>query len=65
MTDSGMTMRMPLDQISVLGRVTQGLRLINLRENQKVSTISLVDKVEEEIPAEEDTAETEPSEENN
>ena len=65
MTDSGMTMRMPLDQISVLGRVTQGLRLINLRENQKVSTISLVDKVEEEIPAEEDTAETEPSEGNN
>ena len=65
MTDSGMTMRMPLDQISVLGRVTQGLRLINLRENQKVSTISLVDKVEEEIPIEEDTAETEPSEGNN
>ena len=65
MTDSGMTMRMPLDQISVLGRVTQGLRLINLRENQKVSTISLVDKVEEEIPAEEDTAETETSEGNN
>ncbi len=44
MTDSGMTMRMPIDQISVLGRVTQGLRLINLKENQKVSTISLVDK---------------------
>ena len=65
MTDSGMTMRMPLDQISVLGRVTQGLRLINLRENQKVSTISLVDKVEEEIPAEGDTEETEPSEEYN
>ena len=65
MTDSGMTMRMPLDQISVLGRVTQGLRLINLRENQKVSTISLVDKVEEELPVEEDAAETEPSEGNN
>ena len=48
MTNSGMTMRMPLDQISVLGRVTQGLRLINLKDNQKVSTISLVDKPEEE-----------------
>ena len=44
MTDSGMTMRMPVDQISVLGRVTQGLRLIHLRDNQKVSAISLVDK---------------------
>ena len=44
MTDSGMTMRMPINQISVLGRVTQGLRLINLKDQQKVSTISLVDK---------------------
>ena len=49
MTNSGMTMRMPLDQISVLGRVTQGLRLINLKDNQKVSTISLVDKEEETV----------------
>ena len=57
MTDSGMTMRMPLDQISVLGRVTQGLRLINLRENQRVSTISLVDKVEEETSVSDDVAE--------
>ncbi len=47
MTDSGMTMRMPIGQISILGRVTQGLRLIHLRDNQKVSTISLVDKVNE------------------
>ena len=44
MTDSGMTMRMPINQISVLGRVTQGVRLINLKNQQKVSTISLVDK---------------------
>ena len=56
MTNSGMTMRMPLDQISVLGRVTQGLRLINLKDNQKVSTISLVDK-EEETVVEESTQE--------
>ena len=55
MTDSGMTMRMPIDQISVLGRVTQGLRLINLKDNQKVSTISLVDKVDD--PVEENTEE--------
>ena len=47
MTNSGMTMRMPLDQISLLGRVTQGLRLINLKDNQKVSTISLVEKEEQ------------------
>lgn len=46
-TDSGMVIRMPLDQISTLGRVTQGVRLINLRERQKVSTISLIEKNEE------------------
>ena len=44
MTNSGMTMRMPLEQISILGRVTQGLRLINLKNQNLVSTISLVDK---------------------
>ncbi len=66
MTDSGMTMRMPLDQISVLGRVTQGLRLINLRENQKVSTISLVDKEEDENSDEDkSTNETSSTEETN
>ena len=57
MTDSGMTMRMPVDQISVLGRVTQGLRLIHLRDNQKVSTISLVDKEIESEDNSEDTTE--------
>ena len=47
-TDSGMLIRMPLDQISTLGRVTQGVRLINIKDNQKLSTISLVSKNEEE-----------------
>ncbi|MBE6148769.1 MAG: DNA gyrase subunit A [Firmicutes bacterium] len=48
MTDSGMTMRMPVEQISILGRVTQGVRLINLKDKQKVAAISIVDKEEEE-----------------
>ena len=42
-TDTGMIIRLPLDQISTLGRVTQGVRLINLKDNQVVSTISIVD----------------------
>ena len=46
-TDSGIIMRMPLEQISTLGRVTQGVRLIHLKDNQKAVAISLVDKVEE------------------
>ena len=41
-TDSGMIMRMPISQISVLGRITQGVRLINLKDGQKVSTITLI-----------------------
>ncbi len=45
-TDTGMLIRMPLDQVSTLGRVTQGIRLIHLKDNQKVSTISLVDHEE-------------------
>ena len=47
-TDSGIIMRMPLDQISTLRRATQGVRLINLKDNQKVSTIAIVEKSEEE-----------------
>ncbi len=48
MTNAGITIKLPVDQISILGRVTQGLRLISLRDNQLVATISVVDKSEEE-----------------
>ena len=44
MTTSGITIRTKLDQINTLGRATQGVRLINLKDDNKVSTISLVDK---------------------
>ena len=46
-TDSGMIMRMPISQISVLGRITQGVRLINLKDAQKVSTITLIKSEEQ------------------
>lgn len=45
-TNTGMLIRMPLEQISTLGRVTQGIRLINLKNDQTVSTISLVEHEE-------------------
>ena len=61
MTNSGMTMRMSLDQISILGRATQGVRLINLKNDQIVATVSLVDK-DNEI---EDNSENEPVVETN
>ena len=46
MTNTGTTMRMSLEQINTLGRVTQGVRLIHLKDDQYVTTISLVDKEE-------------------
>ena len=48
-TDSGMLIRLAVDQISQLGRVTQGVKLINLKDGQKVSTISVIDHSDENI----------------
>ena len=47
-TDAGMVMRMSTDQISTLGRVTQGTRLMKLKDNHVIATVSLVDKEKEE-----------------
>ena len=44
MTDSGTLIKLPLDQVSILKRATQGVRLMNLKDEQKVSTVALVDK---------------------
>ena len=52
MTNTGTTMRMSLEQINTLGRVTQGVRLINLKDEQYVTTISLVEKEELEVDEE-------------
>lgn len=46
-TNEGMIMRMPIDQVSTLKRATQGLRLIKLRDDQTVANVTLVDKTEE------------------
>ena len=43
-TNSGIIMKMPLEQISTLKRATQGVRLINLKDDQKVSTVAVVEK---------------------
>ena len=46
-TDNGTIMKMPLNQVSLLRRATQGVRLINLKNNELVSTVALVTKDEE------------------
>ncbi|MBQ6497845.1 MAG: DNA gyrase subunit A [Bacilli bacterium] len=48
MTNSGIIIKLPLDQVSTLKRATQGVRLINLKDDQKVSTVALVEKEESE-----------------
>ena len=47
-TDNGMTIRMNISQISTLSRNTQGVRLINLKDDQKVSTTAIIEKEDEE-----------------
>ena len=47
-TDSGMLIRISLEPLSIYGRNTQGVKLINLKDNQKVSTVALVEKSDSE-----------------
>ena len=55
MTDSGIIIKLPLDQVSTLKRATQGVRLINLKDNQKVTTVALVEKEVESEETDENT----------
>ncbi|MBR3161400.1 MAG: DNA gyrase subunit A [Bacilli bacterium] len=43
-TNEGQIIRIDMSQVSTLSRVTQGVRLINLRDSQFVSTVAIVDK---------------------
>lgn len=62
-TDSGIIIRLSIEQVSTTGRVAQGVRLIHLKDNQKVSTVALLAKEEieeensEEQPEIEETVE--------
>ena len=53
-TDEGIVIRLSVGSISQLSRVTQGVRLINLKKSNKVAAISLVDtsNAEEEVESE-------------
>jgi DNA gyrase subunit A len=46
-TDGGTIIRINLDQVSTIGRVSQGVRLINLKDEQKVSAAAVVDSEED------------------
>ena len=47
-TNNGIVIRMEISQISTLGRATQGMRLIKLKEDQKVATVTtIVEEIED------------------
>jgi DNA gyrase subunit A len=49
-TQSGLTIRMSVSDIREAGRATQGVKLINLRDNDSIASVTVVPK--EEAPAE-------------
>jgi len=46
-TDTGMIIRLAVDKISTMSRVTQGVRLINLKDEQLVSSTAIIEKNED------------------
>jgi len=56
-TDSGIVIKIRLDQVSKMSRVTQGVRLISLKDEQKVATVSLSKRDELEENQEESSIE--------
>ncbi len=56
-TQSGLIIRMAVADIKQAGRNTQGVKLINIRDNDSIASVSVVAKSdEEELPAEGETA---------
>jgi len=64
---SGLTIRIPADSIRVAGRATQGVKLINIKENDSIAAVSAVAKSEEdsETPEQAIVPETSTPEQNN
>ena len=48
-TDSGIMIRTPIDTVSVIGRTSQGVRLMKLRNDAKIVSAVMVEKDEEDI----------------
>lgn len=56
-TNHGMIIRISLDQVSTLKRATQGVRLINLKDNHSLATVVVLEPEEDEIESSEDSLE--------
>jgi len=51
-TQSGTVIRTPVESIRVMGRATQGVRIINLRESDSIGSVTNVEVNEEDNDAE-------------
>ena len=65
---SGIAIRMAVEDLRVMGRATQGVKLINLKGSDSIAAVAKVMKEEEEeaedLNAEESTSEETPNTEN-
>lgn len=48
-TQSGMTVRASLQEVRVIGRATQGVRLIDLKQGDKLTTVTRIEKEADEV----------------
>ena len=48
-TDKGMVIRMHIKDISLLGRASQGVKLIRLKDDHSISTVAIVEENQEEL----------------
>ena len=46
-TDDGIMIRLPMEQVKTAGRATQGVRLIKVNSENKVSSVEVVEKATE------------------
>jgi DNA gyrase subunit A len=56
-TQAGNILRIPVSSLRVMGRATQGVRLINIKENDSIASVAYVDVSEEDTAGEAENAE--------
>jgi len=62
---SGLTIRMPVKDIRVAGRATQGVKLISIKDGDSIAALSVVARTEEEVGEETTPGEPQVENENN
>lgn len=60
-TKSGITIRLKVGDLRVIGRVSQGVKLINLRDSDEIAAVNKVDSDEDVLPPVSDASPVDPS----